>query len=127
MSNSITVLLAEDNHDHAELIKDIFEENAPQVQLLHAPNGQDLIQQLSRQGVPPQLILLDIKMPRLDGLSTLKAIRSMQPYKNLPILMITTSSINSDITKAKQFGATGYLTKPIQFSDIAPYLSQEQL
>lgn len=122
MTNKMTVLLAEDNQDHAELIKDIFEENAPDITLVHSANGQDLIEQLDSQGALPQLILLDIKMPRLDGLSTLKAIRSMRPYKSLPVLMITTSSIRSDITKAEKFGATGYLTKPIQFSDIAPYL-----
>lgn len=122
MNKNITVLLAEDNQDHAELIKDIFEENAPEITLVHSANGQDLIDKLDIEGAPPQLILLDIKMPRLDGLSTLKAIRSMRPYKSLPVLMITTSSIKSDITKAEKFGATGYLTKPIQFSDIAPYL-----
>lgn len=122
MNKKITVLLAEDNQDHAELIKDIFEENAPDITLIHAANGQELIEQLDIQDALPQLILLDIKMPRLDGLSTLKAIRSMRPFKSLPVLMITTSSIKSDITKAEKFGATGYLTKPIQFSDIAPYL-----
>lgn len=122
MNKEITVLLAEDNQDHAELIKDIFDENAPEIKLLHTENGQDLLAQLGNQDTPPQLILLDIKMPRLDGLSTLKAIRAMRPYKSLPVLMITTSSVRSDITQAEQFGATGYLTKPIQFADIAPYL-----
>lgn len=122
MNKPITVLLAEDNQDHAELIKDIFEENAPEITLVHSANGQELIERLDSQTELPQLILLDIKMPRLDGLSTLKAIRSMRPFKSLPVLMITTSSIQSDITKAEKFGATGYLTKPIQFTDIAPYL-----
>lgn len=122
MSNPITVLLAEDNADHAELIKDIFDEHAPSIELRHALNGHALIELLAAQQTKPQLILLDIKMPKLDGLSTLKAIREQDAYRNLPVLMITTSSMKSDIAQAETLGATGYLTKPIQFSDIEPYL-----
>ncbi|BCD96365.1 response regulator [Marinagarivorans cellulosilyticus] len=121
----VHIYLAEDNLDHRELIEDMLEESHLPFKLFHAPNGLALLDLLSCNQEPADLILLDIKMPKMGGLETLSRLRTLDHLNSTPIVIITTSTIKSDISKATSLGATQFLTKPLSFSDIKPYINRD--
>ncbi|WP_053980021.1 response regulator [Marinagarivorans algicola] len=116
--------LAEDNPDHAELIDDMLDDSHIDYKLSHYSNGLSLIDGLPTHPNHSDIILLDIKMPKLNGLDTLKRIRQIPAYQNTTILIITTSSIRSDINTAHFAGANGFISKPLTFDDLKPYLKE---
>lgn len=65
----------------------------------------------------PIFILLDLKMPKLDGIQVLKEIRKSDDYKNIPVIILTSSKMESDIVKSYKFGANGFVVKPIEFTE----------
>lgn len=119
----LLIYLAEDNLDHKELVEDMFDSSEHPFKLVHAPNGLALIDRLKQNTQKIDLILLDIKMPLMGGLETLRQLRAQETYKDTPIIIITTSTMTSDISKAVSLGATQFLTKPLCFADIKPYIS----
>lgn len=120
---ALTIFLAEDNVDHAELITDSLKEFNIANEILHFCNGESLLQYLRKEApytevaVRPDLILLDLKMPRLDGISTLREIRSDDMLKSIPVLIVTTSSTDAEIEACYKLGANSYITKPLQFDE----------
>lgn len=120
----LTILLAEDNIDHAELIVETLKEFNIGNDIKHVTNGEQVLDYL--QSKPPfdattyskpDLILLDLKMPRLDGKGTLQQIRQLDGYKNTPVVMVSTSSTDADIYECYNLGANSYITKPLQFEE----------
>lgn len=120
----LTILLAEDNIDHAELIVETLKEFNIGNDIHHVTNGELVLDFL--QGKPPfdqqqhnrpDLILLDLKMPRLDGKGTLKGIRELPNYQKTPVVMVSTSSTDEDIDECYDLGANSYITKPLQFEE----------
>ena len=116
---NMNVLLAEDNPAEAYLTEQAFKEldNAGSRQLHHVKDGEEALKFLHREGdfadVPrPDLVLLDINMPRKTGFDVLKSIRADEQLRMLPVLMLTTSSSDSDIETAYKEHANCYLTKP---------------
>lgn len=119
-TRALRILLAEDNLDHAELIVDALQDWAINNRIVHVTDGESLLQYLRReppfdseQTERPDLILLDLKMPRMDGLSALRAIRNDESLKTIPVLMVTTSSMPSEIQMCFENGASSYLAKPL--------------
>lgn len=115
----MNVLLAEDNPAEAYLTEQAFKELklAPARQLHHVKDGEEALQFLRREGVfadapRPDLLLLDINMPRKSGFEVLRSIRSDDKLNTLPVLMLTTSSSDGDIETAYRERANCYLTKP---------------
>lgn len=119
------IYLAEDNLDHLELIEDMLENSSLPFKLVHAPNGSALLDLLTDNKDPVDLILLDIKMPQMGGLETLSRLRTVENYKDIPIVIITTSTMKSEKTRAANLGATQFLTKPLSFADIKPYIFKD--
>ncbi|HEY7771617.1 MAG TPA: response regulator [Marinagarivorans sp.] len=119
------IYLAEDNLDHRELIEDMLENSNLSFKLVHAPNGLALLDLLTDNTEPVDLILLDIKMPQMGGLETLSRLRTVDNFKDIPIVIITTSTMTSDKSKAANLGATEFLTKPLSFADIKPYIFRD--
>lgn len=120
----MNVLLAEDNPAEAYLTEQAFKEleNASARQLHHVKDGEDALRFLRREGdyadAPrPDLVLLDINMPRKTGFDVLKSIRSDETLRTLPVLMLTTSSSDNDIETAYREHANCYLTKPSDIDD----------
>ena len=120
----IKFYLAEDNYDHAELIEDMLQESRIKYTLFHFPNGLELIKGLPKKPDKHDVILLDIKMPKLNGLDTLKKIRNNSEYKKTIILILTTSTISTDMNTAANLGADGFMSKPLTFDDLKPYLKE---
>ncbi|MBE3042225.1 response regulator [Candidatus Bathyarchaeota archaeon] len=119
----INILLAEDDTAHAEIVRRKLEDFPVANRLFLAKDGQEALDFLFRKGAcadpetspRPDLILLDVRLPRVDGLGVLRRIKNDGNLKRIPTVMITTSDDNSDIDAAYVQGAGSYLMKPMNF------------
>lgn len=100
--------------DDAESIRDVVSYTLRQqgYEVTTAFDGQDAFEKLSKESFP--LIITDLYMPRLDGLELIKKIRTLDSYKGIPILFLTTESQLDKKRQAKAAGATGWIVKPFQ-------------
>ena len=126
-ADPVIILLVEDEPAHAEIVRRNFADhrmaNRP-VQLLHVSDGQQALDYLFRQGEfqdpgrspRPHLILLDLRLPKVDGLEVLKIVKDDAGLANIPVIVLTTSSAGVDIVKAYGNHANSYLVKPVDFS-----------
>ena len=121
--NNKVVLLVEDNDDDVELIMRSFERHKLSNKIIVTRNGQDALDYLLSQGSyasrdrteTPVLVLLDLKLPRMDGLEVLRQIRSNPFTQCIPVVILTTSSQASDKLQSYKTGANGYVRKPVDF------------
>jgi CheY-like chemotaxis protein len=119
------ILLAEDNEDHAFLVQAAFERAGFPNCLAHVANGEQAIAYLKGQGpyedrgrYPlPRLMLLDLKMPVMDGFEVLEWTRNSPEWRHLPITILTTSLQPGEISRAYDLGANSFLTKPADFPE----------
>ncbi|MGY2896113.1 response regulator [Deinococcus sp. UYEF24] len=114
----IRILMAEDNDMDVFLVRAAFEQGRLAVHLDVTENGVDALAFLRGEGqyagsLRPDLVMLDINMPRMDGLSTLKAIREDPALRTLPVVMLTTSDAESDVLRSYENFANAYIVKPI--------------
>ena len=112
----LRILLVDDNDDHRFLAKRALSLLAPEIDVVldTARDGEDAVEKLLRDRAPlPQLVLLDIKMPRRDGFGVLEAFRADPRTAALAIVMMTSSENSADIARAMQLGADDYVTKPM--------------
>lgn len=121
----VLVMLIEDNIDHAELVVRTLEEHLISNKVRHFLDGQTALDYLFRQGEfsesietqRPHVILLDLRLPRVDGIDVLKAIKEDADLKSIPVVVLTTSEAEKDVTKAYYNHANSYLVKPVGFED----------
>ncbi|MEP1445777.1 MAG: response regulator [Paraglaciecola sp.] len=120
------IIVAEDNDDHAEMIIEASQDYNPHNKLVRFCNGDLLIshlQSLKQQNIAkplfPDLILLDIKMPLIDGLEALRIIKADPAIKHIPIMMVSTSENTLDIEQSYKDGANSYIVKPFDYTDFA--------
>ncbi len=118
------ILLAEDNLGDIEIFKDNCEETKYPCSLFVVNNGDGVVDFLRSSNPMPDLIVLDINMPALDGIETLSIIKSQDLSKNIPVIMLTSSSESNDIRKAQSLGANGYIVKASNFniSDLISFI-----
>jgi CheY-like chemotaxis protein len=115
--DGLRVLLVEDDPDHAELVRRGLEEYGSQLQLTHVADGETALEYL-RDRAPrnspgrPHLILLDLRLPRMDGLEVLREIKSSPDLADIPCVVLTTSRAEGDMLKAYRLHANSYLVKP---------------
>lgn len=121
---SLNILIAEDNEDHAELMIDTLQDFNIGNKLIHTSDGEQALQYLHKQGkydnnewIKPDLILLDIKMPKMDGITTLEFIKQAPTLKYIPVIMVSTSSADHDIKRCFELGANSFISKPLQFDE----------
>jgi CheY-like chemotaxis protein len=130
--NNGTILLAEDNSDDVLLIRMAFKRAGFLNPIEVVSNGEKAIQYLrgeapysDRTRFPvPQILLLDLKMPRFNGFEVLGWIRNRAEWKCLPIIILTTSFYGTDIEQAYELGANSFLTKPAQFDEFVAAVKQ---
>ena len=125
MNNTGKILLVEDNPDDVALTLRALKRNNIVNPVSHARDGADALAQLG-EGLPPgqgpelpALILLDLKVPKVDGLEVLRRIRADPRLKLLPVVILTSSSEQSDIIRGYDLGANGYVRKPVDFQQFA--------
>jgi two-component system response regulator len=117
------ILLVEDNSDDEALTIRAFEKNNIRNQVVVARDGAEAVDQLRAidggDVPPPLLILLDLKLPKVDGLEVLRRIRAGQRTRLIPVVILTTSVEEEDVLAGYRDGANAYVRKPVSFSDFA--------
>jgi CheY-like chemotaxis protein len=117
------ILMADDDADDCLLVRDALQEIGLPHELRFVRNGEELLDYLRRRGeyanghaAPrPNLILVDLKMPRMDGREVLRALKSDQHLRRIPVVALTTSAAEDDVTACYDFGVNSYITKPVTF------------
>ena len=127
----IEILLVEDNPLDAELAMRGLKEEKLANNITWVKDGQQALDYLfgsgahaGRNGIVPKLVLLDLKMPRVDGIDVLRAIKSDPSTRRIPVVIMTSSQEESDVVKTYDLGANSYLVKPIDFKSLADVARQ---
>jgi two-component system response regulator len=127
MEKSRTILLIEDEEAHVALITRILEDVDRRAEIHLVRDGEEALEYLFRQGTyanqekspRPDLVLLDLRLPRLDGLAVLKEIKHSEALKVIPVVVLTSSASENDVQTAYLNGANIYLVKPLGFGEFS--------
>jgi CheY-like chemotaxis protein len=119
----VLVLLVEDNEDHAELVTRTLREVDHLIRIVHVRDGVAALDYLGLSGDVasladrplPGLVLLDLRLPKIDGLDVLRRIKEATSLRPIPVVVLTTSSAPSDVRTAYAHHVNSYLTKPVSF------------
>ena len=120
--NDGLILLVDDSPDDVVLTKRALRKNNISNEVIVAPDGEEALRYLLPEGEAqelPVLILLDISLPKIGGLEVLRLIRADERTRYLPVVMLSTSSEQSDIVESYGLGANSYVRKPVVFNDFA--------
>lgn len=114
---TVDILLVEDNLDDAGLTLRALKKNNLAGRVLHLRDGEEALNFLfsDKFTQPPKLILLDLKMPKVDGIDVLRKIKSDEKKKVIPVAILTSSREESDIVASYQLGVNAYIVKPVDF------------
>jgi two-component system response regulator len=132
MKTKKVILLVEDNPDDVQLTLRALKKNKIMNDVVAAQDGVEALEYLYGTGqyagrdtkVLPQVVLLDLKMPRMDGLEVLHRIRADERTKLLPVVILTTSSEDKDRVESYKLGANSYIRKPVDFNQFAVSVQQ---
>ncbi len=125
------VLLVEDDPDHAELVRRSLDDQRAPVDITVLEDGEAALDYLCR-GRPasderrPHLILLDLRLPKMDGLQLLREVKSVPELRGIPCVVLTTSDAERDMTRAYELHANSYLVKPDDANEFATLMGQIQ-
>ena len=120
-----TILLVEDNPDDEELTRIAFEESNLANQLVVARDGVEALEYLLDPKRPlPQMVLLDLKLPKLNGLEVLRRLRADERTKFLPVVILTSSDEERDLFDSYGLGANSYVRKPVDFAQFVDSVRQ---
>jgi CheY-like chemotaxis protein len=127
-SNLVDLLLVEDDKDDAELTIRELKKHKMANNLFHVRNGEEAIDFIFATGPfadtrsilhPPKLVLLDIQMPKINGIEVLEKIKSDERTKSTPVVILTSSKEDPDVQKCYSLGANSYIVKPVNFEGFA--------
>ena len=125
------VLLVEDNDGHAQLVALGMRDSGIDHELIRVADGTQALDYLHKSGKyvssedpRPDLILLDLRLPKMDGLEVLREVKSDEKLKDIPVVVLTTSEAEKDIAKAYEFHANSYLVKPMHFDELSNMLQE---
>ena len=131
MSPLKRILLAEDNQNDVELTLSALEEYNLANEVVVVRDGVEVIDYLLQRGQfanhpngVPAVILLDLKMPRMDGLEALRQLRADPRFKRVPVVMITSSREEQDLVRSYELGVNAYVVKPVDFQKFVECIKQ---
>ena len=118
----VVILLVEDDAAHAEIVRRNFEEFLVANRLIHVSDGEAALNYLYRRGEfadpevspRPSLVLLDLRLPKVEGLEILATVKADPQLARIPVVVLTTSSAESDMVRAYDHHANSYLVKPVE-------------
>ena len=112
----IEILLAEDNSADAEMTLRALKRNNLANRVRWVKDGEEALEYLFGQGTrPPKLVLLDIKMPRVDGIEVLRRLKADPATQKIPVVVMTSSNEERDVVESYRLGVNSYIVKPVQF------------
>jgi CheY-like chemotaxis protein len=117
MNQKQTVLLVEDDEIDIKSVKRAFEKLRITNPLDITRNGEEALQYLKENKTLPGIILLDLRMPRMDGIEFLKVMRNDETFKIIPVVVLTTSKEQEDKIESFNLGIAGYMMKPVNYMD----------
>ncbi len=120
----LKLLLVEDNDAHAEMVKRSFEQHKVSNEIYHVDDGQKALDYIFHEGEytdeekypRPHCILLDLRLPKVDGLEVLRRIKGDESTRRTPVVILTTSSADKDIAQSYEYNANSYVVKPMDFT-----------
>lgn len=126
------ILLIEDNPDHAELIRRALEDDQVINKVHILKDGQEALDYLFRKKLyaaasRPRLILLDINLPKVNGVQVLKKIKQDEALRVIPVVMLTTSDRDEEALNCYRFGANSFITKPVKFNEFSEKITSLKL
>lgn len=132
MNNEVEILLVEDNAYDAELTIRALKKNNLANKIMHLENGQEALDFIFAEGNYsnrkelnfPKVILLDLKMPKLNGIQVLQKIRSDERTKKIPVVVLTSSKEDPDIQACYALGVNSYVVKPVEFEKFVYAVSE---
>ena len=120
-----TILIADDDADDRMMIKEALEENNFSHSVQFVEDGEELLDYLHQRGKfltekvhKPNLIILDLNMPKIDGREALSQIKSSAAFKRIPVIVLTTSRAEEDIIRTYDLGVNSFICKPVHFNDL---------
>lgn len=113
-----TILWADDDYDDLQLMQEILAQKNDDYKIVEVHNGKEALDYLDQTANPPCLIILDINMPVLDGKETLSILKNSEEYKNIPVVVFSTSESEIDKLYCRKFN-TELVTKPPTFSNLS--------
>ena len=130
--SQIEILLVEDDMDDAEMTIHAMRKNNLANKLVHLVDGEQALDYLFGKGkfqgrdisLKPRLILLDLKMPKVDGMEVLEIIKSNIETKMIPVVILTSSREDPDVSRCYKLGANGYIVKPVEFESFIKAVSE---
>ena len=127
----VEILLVEDSSLDAELMIRAMKSGGLANKLLWVKDGQEALDFLFRQGefakredTVPRLVLLDLKMPRVDGIEVLKAVKADEKTKRIPVVIMTSSQEERDVVQTYELGVNSYVVKPVDFNALTDLARQ---
>jgi len=132
MGGTVNILLVDDSATDAELCMDTLRQYKLANQLTWVKDGEEALEFLFAEGrylhrkaeLPPQLILLDLAMPKVNGFEVLRRIRSEASTRAIPVVVMTSSQEERDITESYNLGVNSYVSKPVVFDEFASTVAQ---
>jgi CheY-like chemotaxis protein len=128
----LDILLIEDNSNDAELTIRALKKNKVASSIVHLRDGASALDFLFGKGafenrdtgIKPKIILLDLKMPKVDGIEVLRKIKTDELTKKIPVVVFTSSKETSDLEKAYSYGANSYIVKPVDFDAFSSTIAE---
>jgi len=118
----ITVLIIDDDEDDRFFMERALKTDSPATQLYLAPDGQQALNLLDSAQLLPDVVILDLNMPGLNGFEVLERLKQSAQHRHIPVMILTTSNSSDDQERCRQLGATEFITKPTTYdglSDVA--------
>ncbi|MGZ4828291.1 MAG: response regulator [Candidatus Angelobacter sp.] len=130
--DEVEILLVEDNPRDAELTQRALKQHRLANRLVHVKDGQEALDWLFRVGSrgeedampPPKIVLLDLKLPKVDGLEVLRRMRADPRTQLIPVVVLTSSRQESDIIESYKLGVNSYIVKPVNFDNFAAAIAE---
>ncbi|MFV1883169.1 MAG: response regulator [Balneola sp.] len=130
-NKTVEILLVEDSDQDAELSIRALKKSNVINNIVRLKNGEEALEFLFGEGEfehrsiknQPKVVLLDLKMPKVDGLEVLKALREREETKELPVVILTSSKEEQDLVKSYKLGVNSYIVKPVEFSSFTKAVS----
>lgn len=124
MRKNKVLFIVDDDEDDINLFVEAVNEIDKGMGCYKAKNGEDALARLDALDMLPDVIFLDLNMPKMNGRETLERLKTSDRYKNIPVVIYSTSNAEQDKADTKALGASDYLTKPDSFTDLCVALSR---